>query len=161
MMPAAGPPLPASPFDPSDPPADRRQPDPGPPSGRRPVDSPESHAGSVTLPEKIRFLRTPASYPVRTSSVETRETHLSWVFLTEQRAYKLKKPMRNEFVNLATSAARRAGQLGRIHNAFFPRTKPQASANRPGRPRSDTIPPPNDAEQLPRSAESGAARIMV
>jgi aminoglycoside phosphotransferase family enzyme/predicted kinase len=38
---------------------------------------------------------------------DRRETHCSWVFLTEDRAYKLKKPVRFEFLDLSTAAARR------------------------------------------------------
>jgi aminoglycoside phosphotransferase family enzyme/predicted kinase len=40
-------------------------------------------------------------------AAERRETHCSWVFLTEDRAYKLKKPVRFEFLDLSTAAARR------------------------------------------------------
>lgn len=40
------------------------------------------------------FLNRPASYPEPTSSVVPVETHMSWVFLTDDYAYKLKKPIR-------------------------------------------------------------------
>ena len=41
-------------------------------------------------------------------SDEVRETHCSWVILTDDRAYKLKKPVRFGFVDLSTPAARRS-----------------------------------------------------
>ena len=40
---------------------------------------------------KVAFLSNPASYPDRPSRVEVIETHFAWVFLTDARAYKLKK----------------------------------------------------------------------
>ncbi len=40
--------------------------------------------------------------------VELRQTHVSWVFLTADRAYKLKKPVRLAFVDQSTPERRRA-----------------------------------------------------
>ena len=40
--------------------------------------------------------------------VQSRETHISWVFLVGDRAFKLKKPVVLDFVNYATPARRRA-----------------------------------------------------
>jgi aminoglycoside phosphotransferase family enzyme len=37
-----------------------------------------------------------------------RETHISWVFLTDRFAYKLKKPVRYDFLDFSTPQARRA-----------------------------------------------------
>lgn len=54
----------------------------------------------------LEFLRDPGSYPHRTGSVEVAETHISWVFLTDRFAYKLKKPVRYEFVDYSTLALR-------------------------------------------------------
>jgi aminoglycoside phosphotransferase family enzyme/predicted kinase len=42
------------------------------------------------------------------STVELRETHISWVFLVGDRAYKLKKPLVLPFVDYGTPARRRA-----------------------------------------------------
>lgn len=56
--------------------------------------------------ELLEFLRDPRSYPHRAQSVEIAETHISWVFLTERFAYKLKKPVRYEFVDYSTLALR-------------------------------------------------------
>lgn len=56
---------------------------------------------------KLAFLRQPGAYPERPGQVIAIETHMSWVFLTERHAYKLKKPVRWEFLDFGTIAARR------------------------------------------------------
>ncbi|MBE9555010.1 MAG: hypothetical protein IMF05_16210 [Proteobacteria bacterium] len=61
----------------------------------------------VTLAEKVAFLSLPAAYPDATMHVEVVETHMSWVFLTEQFAHKLKKPVRYEFLDFRSLEARR------------------------------------------------------
>lgn len=43
---------------------------------------------------KVAFLGRPEAYPETPRAVEIVETHLSWVFLTDRHAYKLKKPVR-------------------------------------------------------------------
>ena len=48
------------------------------------------------------------AYPGRPDAVEVRETHISWVFLAGDRAYKLKKPVTLPFVDYGTPARRRA-----------------------------------------------------
>lgn len=50
-------------------------------------------AVEISLDSKLAFLRQPRSYPDPTVRVEAVETHLSWVFLTDHHAYKLKKPV--------------------------------------------------------------------
>ncbi|RJG27494.1 hypothetical protein D3872_00965 [Massilia cavernae] len=56
--------------------------------------TPESPAaGPVPLEAKVAFLRHPSSYPDAPYRVETMETHMAWVFLTEGEAWKLKKPV--------------------------------------------------------------------
>jgi uncharacterized protein len=40
-------------------------------------------------------------------SVEVRDTHMSWVLLTPDRAYKLKKPVHFGFLHLREPVARR------------------------------------------------------
>ena len=56
----------------------------------------------------------PAAYPEPTGSVTFVETHISRVFLTETRAYKLKKPLKLGFLDFSpwsaevSSAARRS-----------------------------------------------------
>lgn len=65
------------------------------------------HDPLPTLEAKVGFLRDPGAYPEPTSRVETVETHMSWVFLTDTRAYKLKKPVRYDYLDFSTPEARR------------------------------------------------------
>ena len=44
--------------------------------------------------------------------VEMRETHISWVFLVGERAYKLKKPLVLPFLDYGTAARRRRDVSG-------------------------------------------------
>ncbi len=60
-----------------------------------------------TLAQKVAFLRRPESYPAPASPVQALETHMSWLFLTGEHAYKLKKPFRRVPVDYSTPAARR------------------------------------------------------
>lgn len=60
-----------------------------------------------TLAEKVAALRDPACYPERTGAVQAIETHMSWVFLTDAHAYKLKKPVRYDHQDFASLDARR------------------------------------------------------
>ncbi len=68
------------------------------------VDKP---AARVTLESKVAFLRLPTSYPEPSFRVEAIETHMSWVFLTDCFAYKLKKPVRSDDLDFTTVDARR------------------------------------------------------
>jgi aminoglycoside phosphotransferase family enzyme len=63
-----------------------------------------------TVPDqeaRIAFLRQPQAYPENPARVETIETHMSWVFLTRQHAFKLKKPVRYDYLDFSTVAARK------------------------------------------------------
>jgi aminoglycoside phosphotransferase family enzyme len=46
-----------------------------------------------SIHDKVAFLSRPEVYPRGTRAVETVQTHMAWVFLTDRRAYKLKKPV--------------------------------------------------------------------
>lgn len=59
------------------------------------------------LAAKVAFLRRPDSYPEPTTKVEPIEAHLSWIFLTDRHAYKLKKPIRHNGIDYRTPALRR------------------------------------------------------
>jgi aminoglycoside phosphotransferase family enzyme len=61
----------------------------------------------VPLQAKVAFLKRPASYPEWPSRIEAIETHMSWVFLTERHAYKLKRPVRIGTLAYGSIAARR------------------------------------------------------
>lgn len=58
------------------------------------------------LAATVAALRQPASYPAGVQQVEAIETHMSWVFLTEAHAYKLKKPIRTPVLDHTTIEAR-------------------------------------------------------
>lgn len=70
---------------------------------------PSDRAGPAepALREKIDFLRRPEAYAEPTGAVATIETHMSWVFLTDAHAYKMKKPVRYSFLDYSTLALRR------------------------------------------------------
>jgi len=57
--------------------------------------------------QRVAFLRSPAAYHDHVvREVETRETRMSWVFLAGERVYKLKKPIRDRWLDFTTLAAR-------------------------------------------------------
>ena len=59
--------------------------------------------------ELLRDLQDPEAYPPpRPAAVEVRETHLSWVFLTDRDAWKIKKPVNFGFVDYTTPEKRLA-----------------------------------------------------
>jgi len=71
----------------------------------------------MTLPgieEKVAFLSRPDAYPDCFQRVEIRQTHRSWVFLTEKHAWKLKKPVRTEYLDFSTPEARRRNCLREV-----------------------------------------------
>jgi aminoglycoside phosphotransferase family enzyme/predicted kinase len=59
------------------------------------------------LPEPIRSLLGPDSYPDRPNSVDFVQTHISYVFLAGDYVYKLKKPVDFGFLNYTTPELRR------------------------------------------------------
>ncbi len=61
----------------------------------------------IDLDTKVAKLKQIATYPDNPSSVNVVETHMSWVFLTDRHAYKLKKPVRYDFLDYSTLQARR------------------------------------------------------
>ena len=66
-----------------------------------------SAAADPGLGAKVAFLSRPESYAEPTKRVEVLETHMSWVFLTDTTAWKLKKPVRSRYLDFSTEAARR------------------------------------------------------
>jgi aminoglycoside phosphotransferase family enzyme/predicted kinase len=72
----------------------------------------------VAPDELVHFLHRPESYGDGTASVSFRETHISWVALTDRRVYKVKKPVRFPFLDYSTlelrlHACREELRLGR------------------------------------------------
>jgi aminoglycoside phosphotransferase family enzyme len=58
------------------------------------------------LVAKVAALKNPRAYPEPPGKIEAVETHMSWVFLTPEFAYKLKKPVRYAYLDFSTLAAR-------------------------------------------------------
>lgn len=76
----------------------------------------------ISLDSKLAFLRQPGSYHERVLRVEAIETHMSWVFLTEDHAYKLKKPVHYGLLDFRTLEARQhfCDEELRLNRRFAP-----------------------------------------
>lgn len=61
---------------------------------------------TVSIADEVRFMKRASAYPFKTDSVEVKETHMSWVFLVDGWAYKLKKPVKYPFLDLRSAKAR-------------------------------------------------------
>ena len=68
-------------------------------------------SGRIGLAEKVSFLSEPCSYGDVGARVDVIETHMSFVFLVGDRAYKFKKPLERPFLNLTTLESRKANCL--------------------------------------------------
>jgi aminoglycoside phosphotransferase family enzyme len=68
----------------------------------------------VDLDAKVKFLQQPEHYPDGSTRVEVVETHISWVFLTRRYAYKLKKPVRQPYLDFRTIDARHQDALEEV-----------------------------------------------
>jgi aminoglycoside phosphotransferase family enzyme len=66
----------------------------------------EAASVSVSIADKLRFLSEPSAFPHSPQDVTLMETHMSFVFLAGNRAYKLKKPVRFPFLDFSTLRAR-------------------------------------------------------
>jgi uncharacterized protein len=82
----------------------------------------ETRLTEVPLRDKVRFLQRPDSYPERPGTIDAKESHMSWVFLTQRHAYKLKKPVRYSYLDYSTIAARRENCAAevRLNRRFAP-----------------------------------------
>ena len=76
------------------------------PAGR--IDAGREVGGGPTLEQKVAFLGRSSAYSHPVADVIRRETHMSWVFLAGDRAYKLKKPVRFPYLDFSTLARREA-----------------------------------------------------
>lgn len=79
-----------------------------------PAGAPITAPARPGLEGKVRFLEGPEAYPEQPVRVETVETHMAWVFLTERFAYKLKKPVRYDYLDFSTLEARRLDGLEEV-----------------------------------------------
>ena len=60
-----------------------------------------------SLAEKVAFLCTPEAYPSQPARIELKETHMSCVFLANRHVWKLKKPVRYDYLDFSTVEARK------------------------------------------------------
>jgi aminoglycoside phosphotransferase family enzyme/predicted kinase len=67
----------------------------------------EARGPRMNPEDLIAALRDPACYPHPAEAVESIETHISWVFLAGEYAYKVKKPVDLGFLDFSTLEARR------------------------------------------------------
>lgn len=74
------------------------------------------------LPPLIEALCNPLLYPDAAGAVEVVQTHGAWVILAGTSAYKIKKPVRFDFMDFSTLALRRAACLAelRVNQRFAP-----------------------------------------
>ncbi len=63
---------------------------------------------TATLADKVAFLGRPEAYPHSPREVASKQTHMSWVFLAGDKAYKLKKPVRFPYLDYSTLEKREA-----------------------------------------------------
>ena len=68
----------------------------------------------MSLATKVAFLSRPDAYSHRPACVDAVETHVSWVFLTDSRAYKLKKPVHYDYLDFSTIEARWADCVAEV-----------------------------------------------
>jgi aminoglycoside phosphotransferase family enzyme len=78
------------------------------------VDATTQGSAGEALADKVAFLSRPEAYPDRPARVVSKETHMSWVFLTDRYAFKLKKPIRHVGQDLRSLEARRRNALEEI-----------------------------------------------
>ena len=71
-------------------------------------------APAVLLARKVSFLSEVGAYRGGTRSVKAVETHMSWVFLTDEVVYKLKKPVRYPYLDFSTIGKRRRACLDEL-----------------------------------------------
>ncbi len=74
-------------------------------------------------PELVSAMLEPGFYPHAPKSVELRETHISWVFLAGDLAYKVKKPLTLPFLDYGSLERRRemCREEVRLNRRFAPR----------------------------------------
>lgn len=71
-------------------------------------------AQPVCLSDKVKFLARPSAHGSQVREVVCRETHMSWVFLADDKVLKLKKPVRFPYLDFSTVEKRRAACLAEL-----------------------------------------------
>lgn len=92
-----------------------------PPSPKQPEVHEPSHEPSFQ-PSLLDRLLTPAAYPHPVANVRLIETHISWVFLTGDYVYKVKKPVNFGFLDFSSLERRRhfCEEEVRLNQRFAP-----------------------------------------
>ncbi len=82
----------------------------------------EPGPGRAARPEWVERLLAPEAWPHPVERVKLVETHISWVFLTGPFAYKVKKPVKLEFLDFSTPDIRRhfCEEEVRLNRRFAP-----------------------------------------
>ena len=75
----------------------------------RPSQSPASAANACPLADKVAWLKSR-----QVAGDESIETHFAWVFLSGERAWKLRKPVRRDTMDYASLDARRRGAAAEV-----------------------------------------------
>jgi hypothetical protein len=88
-------------------------------------------AAATVHPPLIRALLEPGAYPHPVGDISLVETHISWVLLTGQFAYKVKKPVDLGFLDFSSLELRRTPG----ESAHGPRPVPRRGADQRGRGR--------------------------
>jgi aminoglycoside phosphotransferase family enzyme len=90
-------------------------------AGRQAVEGHSQHIGggpllprSICLWEKVNFLKHWSTHGAREGGAVCRETHMSWVFLADDKVLKLKKPVRFPYLDFSTLEKRRAACLAEL-----------------------------------------------
>jgi aminoglycoside phosphotransferase family enzyme len=82
------------------------------------------HTGEepTPLPSRLRGLLRPGAYPHPTAAIRVVETHMSWVLLTGDFAYKIKRPVRFPFADFTDGVhrARLCEEEVRLNRRFAP-----------------------------------------
>lgn len=76
--------------------------------------SPTSIHNHVALPDHLQALLDPSFYPHHVTKVSLIQTHISWVFLTGNFAYKVKKPVDFGFLDFTTLQKRKKACLDEL-----------------------------------------------
>jgi aminoglycoside phosphotransferase family enzyme len=69
---------------------------------------------TVSTDDKVSFLGSREAYARRPRAIAVKETHMSWVFITDDRVYKLKKPVHFPFLDFRTISARRTNCIEEV-----------------------------------------------
>jgi aminoglycoside phosphotransferase family enzyme len=67
-----------------------------------------SGSPAVSLAAKVAFLQTPGAHGAGAGPIACQETHMSWLFLTQDEVYKLKKPVRFSYLDFSSPERRHA-----------------------------------------------------